>query len=160
MRFPTLYGERQQLNNPRFGITNYFIGRILQNKPIVIYGDGKFVRDYVYIGDIVDALLLAAEDNPKANNRVFLIGSNVKMRFIDMAQEVVNAVEEIFGIKGRIEFGGFPREHKKVDVGDSLIDFSDFNEAAGWKPKFSFKEGIRKTALFYKGRYGDYLKNE
>lgn len=159
LRLPTLYGERQQLNNPRFGITNYFIGRILKREPVIIYGSGEFIRDYVYIGDIVEALLLASEDNQKVNNMVFLLGSNRRMKFIDMAKEVVKAAEEITGLKGRIEFRDFPEEHKKVDVGDSLIDYGNFNEATGWKPKSSFKEGIRKTIDFYKDRHEDYLKN-
>lgn len=158
LRFPTLYGERQQLNNPRFGITNYFIGRIIKKEPIIIYGDGEFIRDYVYIGDIIEALLLASEDSPKVNNKVFLLGSNRKMKFIDMAKEVIEAVEEIIGLKGEIEFRNFPKEHKKVDVGDSLVDYRNFNEATGWRPKLSFKEGIRRTIAFYKDRYEDYLK--
>ena len=160
LRFPTLYGERQQLNSPRFGITNYFIGRVIKKEPIIIYGDGEFIRDYVYIGDIIEALLLASEDNPKVNNKVFLLGSNRKMKFIDMAKEVIAAIEEIMGLKGKIEFKNFPEEHKKVDVGDSLVDYRNFKEATGWKPKLNFKEGIRRTISFYKDRHNDYLKNE
>src|SRR3989338_2399297 len=160
LRFPTLYGERQQLNSPRFGVTNYFIGRVIKKEPIIIYGNGEFIRDYVYIGDITEALLLASEDNPKVNNQVFLLGSNKKTRFIDMAREVIAAVEEIMGLKGKIEFKNFPEEHKKVDVGDSLVDYTNFNEATGWRPKFSFEEGIRRTVSFYKERHKDYLENE
>jgi nucleoside-diphosphate-sugar epimerase len=104
--------------------------------------------------------LLASEDNPNVNNKVFLLGSNREMKFIDMTREVIAAIEEITGLKGKIEFKNFPKEHKKVDVGDTLVDYRNFNKATGWEPKFSFKEGIRRTISFYKDRHKDYLKNE
>src|SRR3989338_7865576 len=73
LRLSTLYGERQQLTSPRFGITNYFIGRIFRNEPIIVYDRGEFRRDYLYIGDVIPALLLAASKNTAG--RVFPIGT-------------------------------------------------------------------------------------
>jgi len=155
LRFATLFGERQQLNSPRFGITNYFIGRIMKGEKIKVYGDGKFARDYNYIGNIVDALLLSAQ-NPNANGEVFLVGSNRKMYFVDMVKEVIKAMEEIMHKKGSFKFVEFPKEQSKIDVGDTLVDYSKIKEKLGWEPRISFEEGIRRTILFYKERFKDY----
>ena len=155
LRFATLFGERQQLNNPRFGITTYFIGRILKGDEITIYGDGKFIRDYVYISNVVDALILSAQ-NQNANGEVFLLGTGRKIYFVDMVKEVIKAIEEIMHIKGSYRFVEFPKTHKKIDVGDTLVDNSKLKYKLGWEPRVSFEEGIRRTVLFYKDRYKDY----
>lgn len=154
-RLSTLFGERQQINNPRFGITNYFIGRIIKKEPLIIYDKGEFIRDYIYIGDVVDAFLLSVH-SANTKGEVFLLGSNMGMKFIDMAKGVIKAVEEIMGIKGEYKMVPFPKEHKKADVGNSIVSYTKFNEATGWKPKIDFEEGIRKTVAFYKERYKDY----
>lgn len=156
LRLATLFGERQQLNSPRFGIINYFIGRLIKKEPILVYDKGNFIRDYNYVANIIDALLLAAQ-NDKTNGEVFLIGSNRKIKFIDMVKEVITAVEEVMHIKGQYKLVPFPKEHKKVDVGNSLVSYRKFHETTGWKPKISFEEGIRNTVAFYKDRYKDYL---
>ncbi|MBI4149343.1 GDP-mannose 4,6-dehydratase [Candidatus Woesearchaeota archaeon] len=155
LRLATLYGERQQLTSPRFGITNYFIGRIFRNEPIIIYDKGEFYRDYLYVGDVINALLLAASKN--ASGKVFPIGTNRKTKFIAMVQEVIAAMQEIAGIAGSYRFVEFPAEHRKVDVGDSQVDYRKFHEATGWEPKIMFPEGIRKTIAFYQKRRLEYL---
>ncbi|MFH1827836.1 MAG: GDP-mannose 4,6-dehydratase [Nanoarchaeota archaeon] len=155
IRFSTIFGERQQLNNPRFGITTYFIGRVLKGEEITVYGDGKFIRDYNYIQNVVDALILSAQ-NSNANGETFCLGTNRKIYFIDMVKEVIKTTEEIIGKKGSFKFVDFPKGHKKIDVGDTLVDYNKIKSKIGWEPKISFEEGIRKTVLFYKDRWGDY----
>jgi nucleoside-diphosphate-sugar epimerase len=156
LRFSTLFGERQQLNSTRFGITNYFIGRIIKGEEIKVYGDGKFIRDYNYIGNVVDALLLSSQ-NPNANGEVFLIGSNRKTLFIDMVKEVIKAMDEIMHKKGSFRFVEFPKTQSKIDVGDTLVDYNKIKEKIGWEPRISFEEGIRRTILFYKDNFEEYL---
>lgn len=156
IRLPTIYGERQQLTSPRFGITNFFIGRILRNEVINVYNGGKFIRDYLHISDVISALILSAQKK-ESTGETFLIGTNKKTFFIDMVKEVVNATEEVFGKKGTIQFVEFPKEHKKADSGDILVDYSKIKKLLGWEPKITLKEGIRKTVKFYECCYKDYL---
>jgi UDP-glucose 4-epimerase len=155
LRFATLFGERQQLNNPRFGITTYFLGRILKGEEITIYGDGMFIRDYNYVENVVDALLLSAQ-NANANGQTFCLGTNRRIYFIDMVKEVIKATKEVFGKEGSFRLVEFPKEHQKIDVGDTLVDYSKIKEKIGWEPKISFEEGIRKTICFYKNKLGEY----
>jgi UDP-glucose 4-epimerase len=156
IRLATIFGERQQLNNPRFGITNYFIGRILNGEDIKVYGDGKFIRDYNYVGNVIDALILSAQ-NENSKGEVFLLGSNRGIYFIDMVKEVIKAVEEITGKKGKFTLVDFPQEQSKIDVGDTLVDYSKIKEKIGWQPKVNFEEGIRKTISFYKNEFEEFI---
>ncbi len=158
LRLPTLFGERQQLNSHRFGITNYFLGRIWRREEIKVFGDGKFIRDYNYIGNIVDAFLLAAQ-SPNADGEVFCLGTNRKIIFVEMVQEVIKAMEELTGKKGSYHHVEFPAGQSKIDVGDTLVDYSKIKEKLGWEPQVSFEEGIRKTIRFYleKNRFEEYL---
>lgn len=146
-RLGTLYGDRQKIDDHKRGITNFFIGRIFRNEPITIYGDGMWVRDYNYIGNIVDALILATQ-NENAKGQSFLLGGE-KMKFVDMVNGVVDAVEKVTGKRGEVKFVEFPEGEKKVDVGDTEIDYSKVSRIIGWEPRFGFKEGIEKTVRHY-----------
>ncbi|MBI4980242.1 SDR family NAD(P)-dependent oxidoreductase [Candidatus Woesearchaeota archaeon] len=158
LRLPTLFGERQQLNSPRFGITNFFLGRIWKGEEIKVFGEGKFIRDYNYIGNVVDAFLLAAQ-NKSSDGEVFCLGTNRQILFVEMVQEVIKAMEELTGKKGSYHHVEFPAGQSKIDVGDTRVDYSKLKEKLGWEPQISFEEGIRRTIRFYleNNRFEEYL---
>ncbi len=145
-RFNTLFGDRQRLDNHRRGITNFFIGRIFRGEDITIYGDGMWKRDYNYIGNVVDALILGAQKE-EANGESFLLGGD-KMYFVDMVRTLVDVVEKVIGKKGNIVFVEFPGGEKKIDVGDTEIDYRKIREILGWYPRIGFREGIEKTVRY------------
>ncbi len=149
-RLGTLYGDRQKIDDHKRGITNFFIGRIFRGEPITIYGDGLWKRDYNYIGNVIDALILATQ-NENARGESFLLGGEI-MYFVDMVKEVVNAVERVTGKRGEITFVEFPEGEKSVDVGDTEIDYNKVTKMIGWEPRLGFKEGIEKTVRYYHER--------
>lgn len=146
LRLNTIFGERQRLDNPKRGITNFFIGRILRREPITIYGDGKWIRDYNHVSNIVDALVLCSQ-NENAKGKSYVVGGE-KMQFIEMVNNVVQGVEKVTGIKGEVTFVPFPEDEKKIDVGNIEVDYSRIKNELGWFPKISFSEGIEKTARY------------
>ncbi len=156
IRLSTIYGERQEVTNPSRGITNLFIKKAMCDERITIYGDGSFIRDYNYVGNVVDAFLLASQIE-KTNGYYFNLGSNRGTKFVDMVKTVIQTVKDATGKEGRFKFVSWPKEIKKVDQGDMVIDYTKLNRFTGWYPKVSFKEGIRKTVEFYKERLNEYL---
>jgi len=156
IRLSTIYGERQEVTNPSRGITNLFIKKAMCGERITIYGDGSFIRDYNYVGNVVDAFLLASQIE-KTNGYYFNLGSNRGTKFVDMVKTVIQTVKDATGKEGRFKFVSWPKEIKKVDQGDMVIDYTKLNRFTGWYPKVSFKEGIRKTVEFYKERLNEYL---
>ncbi|MDP1695375.1 MAG: GDP-mannose 4,6-dehydratase [archaeon] len=157
IRFGNIFGERQQLNSTRFGITNYFIGRALKGEPITVYGDGKFIRDYNYINNVTDALILAAQ-NPKSKGEVFLIGSD-KMYFIDMVKQLADAMKEKTEKEVKITYVEYPAHQKKIDAGDIEVDYGKIKRILGWEPQINFTEGIKRTINYYlkDDKYKEYL---
>lgn len=147
LRLGTLFGERQRIDSAKRGITNFFIGKILRGEPITVYGDGKFIRDYIHVSNVIDALILSAQDE-KAKGHSFLLGSD-RMYFIDMVKGVAEAVEKLAGKKANIVFVPFPEGEKKIDVGNTTINYSKIKNLLGWEPKVNFKEGIERTVKHY-----------
>ncbi|MCK5023164.1 MAG: SDR family NAD(P)-dependent oxidoreductase [Candidatus Aenigmarchaeota archaeon] len=156
LRLATIYGDRQEVTSGRYGITNMFIKRAMCNEIITVYGNGSFLRDYNYVGNVVDAFLLSSQTE-KTNGEYFNIGSNTSTKFIDMVKMIIKNVKEITGKEGVFKFVPWPENSKKIDVGDMVVDYSKFNEFTGWYPKVDLNEGIKKTVEFYKDRLDDYI---
>ncbi len=147
LRLNTIYGERQRIDNPKRGIANFFIGRILRGEPITIYGDGKWIRDYNHVSNVIDALILCSQ-NENAKGKRYVLGGD-KMYFTDMVNEVVQAVEKYSSKKGIVTFVPFPEGEKRLDVGNTEVDYSKIKNELGWEPKINFKEGIERTVKYY-----------
>jgi len=144
LRLTNIFGPRQQISTPSLGILNYFIGKALKDEEITIYGDGMQKRDYNYISNTLDALLLCASKN-EANGEIFYLGTNRGILFKNMAQKIV----DIAG-SGSIRFVPYPETAKKIEIGDFVVDSSKLQNMLKWKPKISFEKGLELTIDFYK----------
>jgi nucleoside-diphosphate-sugar epimerase len=156
IRLSTIYGERQEVTNTQRGITNLFIKKAICGELISIYGDGSFIRDYNYIGNVVDALLLASQID-KTNGHYFVLGSNKPTKFVDMVKTVIEKVKEVTGKEGTFKFVPWPADIKRIDQGNIVVDYTKLNNFTGWYPKITLEEGIKRTAEFYKERLNEYL---
>jgi len=155
LRLANVFGERQQLTNPKRGILNYMIGRVMLQEPIIVYGDGSFIRDYTYVQNFVDAFLLVAISE-NTIGEFYILGSGNGMTFKEMVAKVNENVKDIIGNGTEIKNVPFPEGEKKIDSGDFIADYSKLKKATGWYPRVSFEEGLKRTVLFYKERFEDY----
>ena len=156
LRLPTIYGERQDVKSSRTGIVNSFIAKALVGEKIKIFGDGKYLRDYLYVGDLVDALLLSASI-PSTAGQFFQVVTGIGVQFAEMVRIVISMVEKLTGRKGHYEHVPWPAEWKTVDVGSFVGNNSKMKELLGWVPRTNFVEGIERTTRFYLDRLDDYL---
>jgi UDP-glucose 4-epimerase len=143
LRLTNTYGPRQLIRHNRQGFVGWFIRQIVEGSEIKIYGDGTQIRDFNYVGDVVDAMLLAAEKE-KANGQVFNLGG-------DQPISHKNLVELLIKIRGKGKYTlvPFPEEKKKIDIGDFCGDFSKIKGMLGWKPNITLEDGLEKTILYY-----------
>lgn len=152
IRVNNTYGIRHQMRHGQYGVLNWFIRRAMLGETIEIYGDGKQLRDYNYVEDVVDALILAAQSG-KSNGEVFLIGSGEKVEFADMVRMVLAAVG-----KGEFRMRPFPEKEKEaISVRNFVADWGKINRILGWRPKTKLKTGIEKTVEFYRARLEEYI---
>jgi CDP-paratose 2-epimerase len=133
-----IYGPRQ------FGIEDqgwvaWFIIAVILGKPINIYGDGKQVRDLLYIDDLLDAYDAAIENKEKSQGQIFNIGGGVE-NSISIWQEFAPILEEIHGQKIPTELHGWRPGDQKVYISD----ISRIKQALNWAPKNNVRTGIEK----------------
>ena len=149
LRIPNPYGPRQQMKHARYGIVGWFLRQAMEDQPITIYGDGKQLRDYVYIDDIVSAILAAAAAGQAGE--AYNIGSGEELTFEQMVDALITEVG-----RGTKEFVPWPEEYEKNETGDYLADFSKLTAATGWQPQVTFAEGIKNMHAFYAEHRGEY----
>jgi UDP-glucose 4-epimerase len=137
LRMFNVYGERQSLSNPYQGVLAIFLGNVLRGEPITIHSDGRQTRDFVYVGDVVDAWLRVLAD-PGSAGGVFNVGSGRETTIRELADAVVAAAgHETW------EFRAAPAQ--EGDIRRSAGDVSRLREAAGWTPSTSLAEGMQRT---------------
>ncbi|TFF88079.1 MAG: NAD-dependent epimerase/dehydratase family protein [Promethearchaeota archaeon] len=131
LRFYTVYGPR---GRPDMAIRKFF-DLMLQDKDITIYGDGSQIRDFTYVSDIVNGLILAAE-RQKASGEVFNLGCSNPIE----VNKLVDIMYEISGKERKIKFS----ESQKGDVDITSSDIKKAQRLLGFKPQISIQEGLEK----------------
>jgi nucleoside-diphosphate-sugar epimerase len=151
LRLNNVYGPRAQLRYPHYGVLNLFIGYALTDRKIPIYGDGNQTRDYVFVDDVVKALILAAE-NEKSVGEIFFVGSNKETKLID----VVKMIIDVLG-KGSYTFVPFPPLLERADIRRFVASYNKIEKSLGWRPGTTLSNGIAKTIEFYRKNLKYYL---
>ena len=143
VRIPNPYGPRQQIRHAKYSIVGWFMRQAMEGKAIQIFGDGTQQRDYIFIDDIVSALLhtMIRGEAGEAYN----IGSPAPMTFEQMVDAVILAVGS-----GTKEFKPWPEDYEKNETGDYVADTTKIEAATGWHPRVSFTDGIQAMVAFYK----------
>ena len=150
LRINNTYGERHQMKHSKYGIMNWFIRLALDGKEIPVYGDGSQTRDYNYVADVVDAMVLAAQ-SPKSDGKFYMLGSGSEIKFLDMVKAVIAAAGS-----GSYKLVPWPEDRKAIEVGNFFVTYKKIKEELGWEPKTSLEEGLKNTVAFYKERKEDY----
>lgn len=139
LRISNPYGPHPHPSVPGYNIVNWFIDLALDDQDLPIFGDGSQTRDYVYIEDVVGALLIAGARD-EARGQVFNVGGGASIRLIDMAERIVRTVG-----RGRLKRVPWPDDHARVETGDFVMDIRRIRETLGWEPQVDAEEGLRKT---------------
>ncbi len=143
LRLTNTYGPRHHMRTSRQGVLSWFIRLALDDREIPLYGGGTQLRDFNYIGDAVEAFLMVMASDA-TNGQAFNIGSGQPTSLREAAELTVSIVG-----KGRIKLAPFPKEQKKIEIGDYCADCSKIAKAVGWKAHTPHKDGNAKTAEFF-----------
>ena len=144
LRFGNVYGPRQDPHGEA-GVVAIFCGRILSNRPLTIFGDGRQTRDYVYVGDVARAMYLAATEPlpPKGrlDARAFNIGTGKGTSVI----EIADLLQEVAGVKVPVEFA----PHRPGEQQESFVNADKARELLGWTPQVPLAEGLAMTFAWF-----------
>ncbi|HBK08870.1 MAG TPA: NAD-dependent epimerase [Acetobacteraceae bacterium] len=139
LRITNPYGPFQvALKNQ--GVIAALIARALRDEPVEIWGDGSVVRDFVFVEDVVDALVAAATDG--SGERVFNIGSGQGRSLRD----IIAAIEHQMGKTLNLQW----KPGRPLDVPVSVVAINRAAESLGWMPGTSFEAGLERTIAWGK----------
>jgi nucleoside-diphosphate-sugar epimerase len=132
LRFFNVYGPGQKPDSAYAGVISIFMDRAMNNKAVTIYGDGSQVRDFVYVGDIVDALIAAAE-------------SDVELDIFNIGRGIETSVNDLFNTISKITGYNQTANYAPPRMGDVMISCSDpskISEQIGYSAKWSLEGGL------------------
>jgi UDP-glucose 4-epimerase len=150
LRLTNTYGPRMRVKDARQTFVGIWIRRILEGDAFEVWGGGQ-LRDFTYVDDCVDALLLAAT-HPKALGRVFNLGGQERVSLAELAALLI-----------KVNGGGqcvrkeFPADRKRIDIGDYYSDDRLIRSELGWRPRVRLREGVSNTLDFYREHLPKYL---
>jgi UDP-glucose 4-epimerase len=134
LRYSNPYGERQSPHGQQ-GVIPVFLNRIKMGERPVIYGDGSMERDYIYVGDAVEATIAALET--KTVHKIFNVGSSA-------GASINQLIELMSGVAGK-KIEPVYAEDTAIRVQKIVLDISRMRDEVGWKPSTSLQEGIERT---------------
>lgn len=138
LRYANVYGPRQDVNGEA-GVVAIFIGKMTQNKDIFIFGDGKQLRDYVYVKDVVSANIKSLT---KGNNEVINIATNKTTSVTKLAQEL----SKIIGYEKKPIF----KAKRNGELFKSFLNVSKAKKVLGWEPRVDIIKGLKNTVEYFK----------
>ena len=145
LRPSNVYGPRQ---NPfgQQGVIGVFLGKIVHQEPIVIWGDGSVVRDFLYVGDLVAALYRAATCN-SLEERIYNIGSGDGQSINEILQALSTVTDQELDIRYT--------KARQFDVPVNVLDISLAKERLGWAPTTDLIESLSQTWKWIKETFDD-----
>jgi UDP-glucose 4-epimerase len=144
LRLTNIYGPRSQMRHSRFGVVNWFVRQALDNETIKVFGDGQILRDFLYIDDCVDATLQSALCR-EAEGEILNVGMDKAVCFLDLVKLIIDVAGS-----GRWEFSEFSPERKAQEPDDFYSDITKIKRIVGWEPKVSLRDGLSRTAEYYR----------
>lgn len=136
-RLANPYGERQNPHSKQ-GAIGVFLGKIARGQPITKFGDGKVVRDFIYIGDSAKALVACARYEPGPEDpRVFNIGSGEGYSI----NQIIETIEKVVDVPVYVE----STPARSLDVPSNVLDISKARKHLGWSPEMQLETGISRA---------------
>ena len=134
LRFFNVYGPGQSLKNPYVGVLGTFFRRANADRTIEVYEDGKMSRDFVFVGDVVEALRRAT-NNEAAFGQLLNVGSGEALTLFDIATEMFRVLSK----EPQIKISG---RYRSGDIRHAVASVSRLEQQLGFVPRTTFSEGL------------------
>lgn len=150
LRLTNTYGPRMLIRHSRQTAIGWLIRLAVAGTEIELFGDGEQRRDFNYVDDVVNALILAATD-PLAVGQIFNLGGEpISLR------ATVETLLEVAESSGGYRLVPFPPERKAIDIGHVYADYTRIRDTLGWQPEVSLRDGLDRTVAYFREHWTDY----
>lgn len=155
MRFGNVYGPRQDPHGEA-GVVAIFCGRILDGQPLTVFGDGEQTRDYVYVEDVADAMILGATSSKipapgRLDARAFNVGTGVGTSVLRLA----DILRQTAGANAPIQFA----PARPGELQHSVLDIRKPKEILGWQPRVTIEDGLARTYAWFAAQHAGARKS-
>jgi len=144
MRYANVFGPRQDPKSEA-GVVSIFVSRLLANQPLIVFGDGRQTRDYVFVKDVARANVLASEVKLPAGDLdapAFNIATSVQRNVLDLAESVGQVMRQ----KPTLEFA----PARPGELLRSALNVNKAKSILGWTPQHQFEDGLRELVDWFK----------
>jgi len=150
LRLSNVYGPGPKTSEDDRGILNSMVRKALQKEKLTIYGTGDFIRDYIFIDDVVNAFLACPCHLKRTNGNHYVVGSGKGYSVKEAINMVARVVERIVGLKVNVISVEPPDGLLDIEYRHFVADNSNLKSDTGWFVSTDLEEGIVKTVNKFK----------
>jgi len=150
LRLTNTYGPCMRIKDARQTFLGIWVRRLIEGSAFEVWG-GEQLRDFTYVDDVVDAMLLAAT-HKITNGKVYNLGGDQVVTLNQLADLILSAHGG-----GQYERYTFPADRKRIDIGDYFADDQLIRTELGWSPQVGLEEGLGRTLAYYREHLDRYL---
>jgi UDP-glucose 4-epimerase len=151
LRLTNTYGPRMRIRDARQTFIGWWFRLLLEGQKLSIFGDGLQVRDFNYIDDVVEALLMVAV-HEAAEGQIYNLGSDDPINLLNLARLMI----EVNG-GGCYDLLPFPPDRKRIDIGDYYGDYRRIRSKLGWRPLVGLRDGLTRTMNYFREHLEHYV---
>jgi UDP-glucose 4-epimerase len=151
LRLTNIYGPRQLVRHNRQGFIGWFMRLAVEGQEIQIFGDGRQLRDFVYVDDAADAFLRAGASDA-VNGQVFNVGGAQPISHLELVALLIETAGS-----GSYRLVEWPADKKAIDIGSFYADSTRFRQTTGWEAAITLREGVARTIAYYREHLPRYL---
>ncbi len=151
LRLTNTYGPRMRIRDARQTFIGWWFRQLLEDRTLTIFGDGLQVRDFNYIDDVVEALLMVAA-NEVADGQIYNLGSDDPINLLNLARLLIEVNHG-----GAFELLPFPADRKRIDIGDYYGDYRRIRSKLGWRPLVGLRDGLTRTMDYFRENLEHYV---
>ncbi|HUQ14851.1 MAG TPA: NAD-dependent epimerase/dehydratase family protein [Gemmatimonadales bacterium] len=145
MRYANVFGPRQDPKSEA-GVVSIFVSRLLEDRPLTVFGNGLQTRDYVFVRDVARANVLASTAAVPAGSDIDATAFNIATGTQRNVLELAESVGQVMGCKPEVEFA----PARAGELFRSSLDVSKARAALGWKPEVRFDDGLRELVDWFR----------
>lgn len=145
MRYSNVFGPRQDPKSEA-GVVSIFVSRLLEDRPLTVFGNGLQTRDYVFVRDVARANVLASTAAVPAGSDIDATAFNIATATQRNVLELAESVGQVMGCKPEVEFA----PARAGELFRSSLDVTKAGAVLGWKPEVRFEDGLRELVEWFR----------